>query len=248
MRILSFDTSTSTLHVALLADRDVVAQKELPPTSVNRSDIASQLIPAVADLLAASDWHKKQLEGLVVGVGPGSFTGIRVGVITARTLAQTLDLPLAGISYLDAVAAAAALPGPVAVVLKAGAKPAYYAGGFEPRAQDPAFAATPQAFLPQEKLLEYLSGYAAWLANQEAEVALVADSGVVDGGAISIRPLPAIKNIAAQQAQLAYDRLSLKAAWDARWQDVFPLYLQSPSVTLKQDHGNRDQKSQTRRP
>lgn len=249
MRILSFDTSTATLHVALLADREVMAQKELPPTSTNRSDVASQLVPAIADILSECGWDKRQLQGLVVGLGPGSFTGIRVGVITARTLAQALDLPLVGVAYLDALAAAAGQIGPLAVVLKAGTKSAYYVGGYEPRAQDPAFAATPLAFLPQELLPDYLSDYTQWLAaNSETLAALAADFEALAGRTISIQPLPAIKNVAAQQAQLAYDRLSLKAAWDARWQDVFPLYLQSPSVTIKQDHGNRDQKSQTGRP
>lgn len=242
MRILSFDTSTSILHVALLVNRDVVAATELPPSSTNRSDVASQLIPGVAEILEQAGWNKHELNAIVVGQGPGSFTGIRVAVITARTLAQTLKLPLIGVSYLDTLASVAGAP--VAVVLAAGVtRPVYYGAGYDKREQDPAFAVAAPRFLTTEEVGEYLAQLPRWVVSEPARetIAVVAAANAVE-------PLPVIKNIAAAQAQLAYDRLSLKASWDSPWQDVYPLYLQSPSITVKPDAGHRDQKSQTRRP
>jgi tRNA threonylcarbamoyl adenosine modification protein YeaZ len=241
MRILSFDASTTCLHVALLDSKQVVASRELPPSSASRSDVAAQLIPAIADILGSVNWGKHDLQALVVGQGPGSFTGIRVAVITARTLAQTLGLPLAGVPYLDTLSAAAAPP--VAVVLKASAnKPFFYAAGYVSRDDDPAFAAAPPRFLSADELPAYLEAgkFPRAVASEDARTVLSA--------MMAVESLPAIKNVAAQQAQLAYDRLSLKATWDMPWQEVYPLYLQNPSVTVKPDAAHRDTQSQSRRP
>ena len=62
------------------------------------------LIPSIDELLQSTGWKKDDLDLIVVGVGPGSFTGIRIGVVTARTLAQALNLPLVGVSLFDCYA------------------------------------------------------------------------------------------------------------------------------------------------
>lgn len=243
MRILSFDASTPVLHVALLDGKNVVAARELAPESANRSDVAAQLIPAVADITASVNWHKRDLHAVVVGQGPGSFTGIRVAVITARTLAQTLNLPLVGVPYLDVVAAEASPP--VAVVLKASAhKPFFYAAGYERRNEDPVFAASPPRYLGLEELIGFLAAgkFARAVGNEGACEAL---DGQPELSGMTLQSLPATKNIAVGQAQLACDRLSLKASWDMPWQEVYPLYLQNPSVTMKPDAGHRDTQSQS---
>jgi tRNA threonylcarbamoyladenosine biosynthesis protein TsaB len=105
MLTLAFDTATSVATCALLRDGNVVGER------------ASQAVRVLADaeeLLEAAGAKPRELTGLVVGTGPGSFTGVRIGISAARSLALALELPLAGVSTLDALAAGA--PGAIAVI------------------------------------------------------------------------------------------------------------------------------------
>jgi tRNA threonylcarbamoyladenosine biosynthesis protein TsaB len=103
MLLLAFDTATDVATSALVWDGEVLGEQ---------ASRAVTLLEDVDALLRRGGVHDSQLEGLVVGVGPGSFTGLRMGLITARALAFALDVPVAGVSTLDALAAGAsgALP------------------------------------------------------------------------------------------------------------------------------------------
>src|SRR5205823_7265962 len=68
------------------------------------------LLPAIDQLLALLELCPADLEGIAVSLGPGSFTGLRVGVTTAKTMAWALSLPVVGVATLEAVAAGACLP------------------------------------------------------------------------------------------------------------------------------------------
>jgi tRNA threonylcarbamoyladenosine biosynthesis protein TsaB len=103
--ILAFDTATDRATSALVADGEVLGER------VSR---ASTLLEDVDALLRQAGAHARELDALAVGTGPGSFTGTRIGLAAARGLALALDLPAAGVSTLDALAAGA--PGAVAVI------------------------------------------------------------------------------------------------------------------------------------
>ena len=105
MLILAFDTATDRATSALVADGEVLGER------VSR---ASTLLEDVDALLRRAGAHAGELEALAVGIGPGSFTGTRIGLAAARGLALALDLPAAGVSTLDALAAGA--PGALAVI------------------------------------------------------------------------------------------------------------------------------------
>jgi tRNA threonylcarbamoyl adenosine modification protein YeaZ len=97
MLILSFDTATDVATSALIADGRVLGE---------RSSVPKALLEDVDALLREAGAEPADLDGLVVGLGPGSFTSTRIGLAVARGLALALDLPAAGVSTLDALAAA----------------------------------------------------------------------------------------------------------------------------------------------
>ncbi|TCD45544.1 tRNA (adenosine(37)-N6)-threonylcarbamoyltransferase complex dimerization subunit type 1 TsaB [Streptococcus sp. X16XC17] len=99
MKILSFDTSSQALSVALLEDDKLMAE-----TSLNiKKNHSISLMPTIDFLMAQLTWKPVDLERIVVAQGPGSYTGLRVAVATAKTLAYALQIDLVGISSLLAL-------------------------------------------------------------------------------------------------------------------------------------------------
>lgn len=105
MLILAFDTATDRATSALVGDGEVLGE---------RVSHASTLLEDVDALLRQAGAHAGDIDTLAVGIGPGSFTGTRIGLATARGLAIALDVGVAGVSTLDALAAGA--PGALAVI------------------------------------------------------------------------------------------------------------------------------------
>ncbi len=100
MKLLAVETSTLTGAVALLDGDTVVAECRLN-IAVTHSE---RLLAAVDHTLGAARWTLGDVEGLVVAVGPGSFTGLRIGVSTVKSLAFATGTPLIGVPTLDALA------------------------------------------------------------------------------------------------------------------------------------------------
>ena len=116
MRLLAVETSTLAGGVALLDDDRVLGEYVLD-VRVTHSE---RLMPAIDRLLRDAGWTVSAVEGLAVAVGPGSFTGLRIGLSTAKGLAWSLGVPLAAVPTLDALAASLPFAGlPVCPVLDA---------------------------------------------------------------------------------------------------------------------------------
>lgn len=101
MKVLAIDTSNSILGVALIDDDQVVGEYI---TNVKRNH-SVRVMPAIETLLKDCETQPKDIDKIVVAKGPGSYTGIRIGVTIAKTLAWTLNIPLAAVSSLEALAA-----------------------------------------------------------------------------------------------------------------------------------------------
>ena len=103
MATLGIDTSTPELTVALVDGDEVVAEREAGPGGDGRPRHATELLRAVETVLVAGGgWSSVARIG--VGLGPGTFTGLRIGVSTARALGQARGLELVGVSSLAALA------------------------------------------------------------------------------------------------------------------------------------------------
>src|SRR5947199_2391612 len=104
MLILAFDTATDVATSALVSDGEVLGE---------RTSRAVTVLEDIDALLRQAGAHTRELGGIAVGIGPGSFTGVRIGLATARGLALALGVPVAGVSTLDALAAGAPSAVPV---------------------------------------------------------------------------------------------------------------------------------------
>jgi tRNA threonylcarbamoyl adenosine modification protein YeaZ len=253
LKILSFDASTAELHLSISDAYDLAASKIVRPDSDQRRYTASEMIPAVDALLKSKDWRKTDLDAVVVGIGPGSFTGVRVAVVVGRTLGQALNLPVLGVSIFDCYAKL--IREPIAVVIDAGSSFCYVASyrqaegtgaeapaGHSDDQVDGLSLLVPPKCVKSESLVEVLALSNRWLVSPSL-FERVGISGV------KAEPLPDLNNIAALQSEIAAYRLSLRespkaASGDATsrraqlmaefpYQSVRPLYLRQASVTLK---------------
>jgi tRNA threonylcarbamoyladenosine biosynthesis protein TsaB len=96
--ILALDTATAVATTALVRDGAVLGE---------RASVPIRVLEDVDALLRDAGLEPRELDGIVVGTGPGSFTGVRLGLGAVRGLAFALDVPVAGVSTLEALAAGA---------------------------------------------------------------------------------------------------------------------------------------------
>ncbi len=104
MLVLGFDTAAGAVSAALHDGHQVVAAA----FTVDARRHAELLTPMIAKVMADAGAARGDLTAVAVGVGPGPYTGLRVGVMTARVLGSVLDIPVYGVCSLDVIAAAVA--------------------------------------------------------------------------------------------------------------------------------------------
>lgn len=109
MPILALDTATLVSSVALATRETVVAELTLQ----TRKTHSQQLLPHIEQLLALAETSKEAVEAVAASIGPGSFTGLRIGLATAKALAYALQIPLVGVPTLEALAYGCPVPGAV---------------------------------------------------------------------------------------------------------------------------------------
>ena len=147
MKVLAFDTSSKALSLAILEDKQVLAE-----TTINiKKNHSITLMPAIDFLMESLDWTPKDLDRIVVAEGPGSYTGLRIAVATAKTLAHTLNIELVGMSSL--LALVPYQQEGLFVPLMDARRNNVYAGFYEN-----AKPVMPEAHLPFEQVIELIKG------------------------------------------------------------------------------------------
>ncbi|MGW6687380.1 tRNA (adenosine(37)-N6)-threonylcarbamoyltransferase complex dimerization subunit type 1 TsaB [Streptomyces sp. NPDC054961] len=132
MLLLAVDTATPAVTVALHDGESVLAESN----QVDARRHGELLLPSVDKVLAEAGVTLEAVTGIVVGVGPGPYTGLRVGLVTASTFASVLGVPVYGLCTLDGLAhaaGAAGIEGPFTVATDARRKEVYWARYADPR-------------------------------------------------------------------------------------------------------------------
>ncbi|HBX22598.1 MAG TPA: tRNA (adenosine(37)-N6)-threonylcarbamoyltransferase complex dimerization subunit type 1 TsaB [Desulfotomaculum sp.] len=100
MYVLGIEASTPVAATAVATEGKILAERMVN----NKRTHSVNLLPMVRDVLADAGIDKNKLDGIAVTTGPGSFTGLRIGMSTAKTLAMVLNLPVAGVPTLESLA------------------------------------------------------------------------------------------------------------------------------------------------
>ena len=129
MILLAIDTSGSSGSIAL-ARCEATDCVILETHALEGGNFSAQLVPEIAVLLSKHGIDKKNIGGFAVASGPGSFTGLRVGLAAVKGLAEILEKPIAAVSLLEAVAHAGGVQGSIVAALDAGRRQVF-AGAYE---------------------------------------------------------------------------------------------------------------------
>lgn len=152
MKILAVDTSTTVGSVALLDGLQIAAEWTLH----SRQTHNRRLLGTIDLLLQQAGWPVGQVDAFAVTIGPGSFTGLRIGLTTVKTLAWSLDRPYVGVSSLEALAAPFEFAQrPLCTVLDARKKEVYYAL-YRPAGQGGLTPQGPPQAAPPERVTEHI--------------------------------------------------------------------------------------------
>jgi tRNA threonylcarbamoyladenosine biosynthesis protein TsaB len=220
--LLGIDSSTSASSACVLRD-DGEAFEVVPPVGrlAQRPAHARELMPAVADVMERAGVGWGDLAAIAVGVGPGTFTGLRIGIATSRALATAAGLPLRRVSSLAALSAG--IEAPARLPLIDARRGELFAALFDgDRERWPPFAATP------EQLVERLrDGVLTPLAAGDGSLRF---GGMLDEAGIPVAP----KDSPAHVVRALHVCRLAREARDEPPEAVLPDYLREPDAKPQQ--------------
>lgn len=199
MTLLALETATVTCGVAVLEDHEIKAQAHLQRPRVH----SERVTPLIEDVLAHADRSSDELDAIAVSMGPGSYTGLRIGVSTAKGWSLAADAPLVGVPTLEAFAAQlspVATRGDVVCPLLDARRDEVYAGAYRIAADGLVEHASTKA-LPTDALAD-------WLAPVDGRLWLVGDGAE--------KSVHALDGVGGEQTVVSDDEVSPSAAWVAR--------------------------------
>ncbi|MDO8494265.1 MAG: tRNA (adenosine(37)-N6)-threonylcarbamoyltransferase complex dimerization subunit type 1 TsaB, partial [Deltaproteobacteria bacterium] len=186
MKILAFDTTTRQGSVALAED-DLLIAEEVENFEITHTE---RLLPSIDRMLRKAGWQFSDVEGLAVSIGPGSFTGLRIGLAAAKAFALANQIPLVGVSSLLALACNA-LPTekPIVPILDAKRGEVYAAVYVLTEIASLTLAMTvPEQAIAPEKLEEILKQFPTAIRVEEGA------ENRIHSGTIAKLALPRLKN------------------------------------------------------
>ena len=231
MRILAFDTATRATAVALVdtGAAFTLEARDDPPAGA-RPGHARRLLPLIDELLRESGEGWAGIDRIAVGVGPGTFTGLRIGIATAHALARAREIELVGVSTLASLALRGRDAGPLAGILalldarRGEAFGAAWGPGTDPLGADPVLE--PRVLRPQE-----LGGAAAAAAAGAGTPVAVGDGAIqfravlTDAG-VEVPPDDSPMHVV---SAIPHCRLAAGLA-AAAVEEVVPAYLRAPDA------------------
>jgi tRNA threonylcarbamoyladenosine biosynthesis protein TsaB len=235
MIVLGFDTATSATSVGVRLDDGRTLLAHDAPRPGEHPGHATRLLAMASELLAGAGLGWSELDRIAVGVGPGLFTGLRVGVATARGLAQSLSLELVGVSSLRALVAAAAEQGhPRLLAVIDARRGEVFAAAYPAGGADAISELVPAGALPPAELTRILAravqadglDAAQWLAVGDGAIrfrAHLESAGVTVPADCS--PLHVVSAVAICE-------LGAGAPRACRYEDVVPDYRRRPDAEL----------------
>lgn len=187
MVLFAADTSGKHGSIALARAGEQSASIELEVIEVvplAGGTFSAQLVPQIAALLAKHGFTKNDISGFAVASGPGSFTGLRVGLAAIKALAEVLGKPIAAVSLLEAIAVAGGLQGRVVAALDAG-RGEIYSGEYD--------VAGDSAKLVRERILSKNE----FLAEMKTETVVTPDTALAEAARVSGVIVKAVEPISA---------------------------------------------------
>ena len=198
MLLLALETATDTCGVAVWQDGRVLAQSHLQRPRIH----AERLTPLVEEVLAHAGADRAALDAVAVSMGPGSYTGLRIGVSTAKGWALAADADLVGVPTLEAYAACLqpmAAPGDIVAALLDARRDEVYAG---------AYRRTTEGLVPHADTTALtVDDLPDWLGSVDGQLWVVGDGGEKSRSVLDEVHVPRI---------LAPAEVSPSAAWVAR--------------------------------
>ena len=185
MLILAIDTSGQSGGITL-AEADAGSFRVIESAAIAGGTFSAQLIPTLAALLKKHGYGVKDLGGFAAASGPGSFTGLRVGLSAIKGLAETLHQPIATVSVLEALASLAARDGKIAAAMDAGRKEVFL-GVYCRNAEASAEKSGPQpgthldhVLIKQREELLTQQDFLATLATERLAVIITSDPALAE--------------------------------------------------------------------
>ncbi|MDR1567350.1 MAG: tRNA (adenosine(37)-N6)-threonylcarbamoyltransferase complex dimerization subunit type 1 TsaB [Streptococcaceae bacterium] len=174
MKILAMDTSSNALSVAIVEDKNLLAEETL---NIKKNH-SIELMPTIDYLMKQINLKPNDLDRIVVAMGPGSYTGLRIAVTTAKTLAYTLGIELVGVSSLQVLAANAKNFDGLIIPLIDARRRNVYAGVYQWQKQR-LISILSDRHIAFDKLVSYIAGkrcyFTGEVSNFSDEIKKIAD-------------------------------------------------------------------------